>query len=334
MRVLGCCLILAGIPAVARENVDRIILFPKLYVGQIIRYQIGYRATSNTNTESSVAAPMAPTGGQANAIIFLQVEVEDLRQDAGETLARLRTSIIDPAPVSPNATAPANGASTNNPSASAAQDAKDAAKSVQPGKVIELTLSGDGKVTDVQGLDKLTPDERAAWQEWVARFGGGAALPQKGVRPGEKWKSNEAIPDTLLAGLSWDKQSEYVNDAPCAAMQLTPQGDPSAGHQPQDTCAVILTSATLKQKSSALDATPEDYKLHNLRNTGTAQGQNQIISYFSLTTGLLVRATEDANQSMNVIVATADGSNRVQYGIQAESHSRVLLLADAPANRP
>jgi hypothetical protein len=67
---------------------------------------------------------------------------------------------------------------------------------------------------------------------------------------------------------------------------------------------------------------------------GSAKGKNQIISYFSLITGLVVRATEDANQSMSVIVAKTDGSNRVHYTIDAESHAQVLLLADAPANHP
>lgn len=323
LRFLGCCLLFAAVPAAARDNLDRVILFPKLRVGQIIRYQIGYRATTDMNTESSVAAPMAPTGGQANANILLQVEVEDLRKDAGETLARLRTTVVEPASLAANASPP-----LNNP-----QSPSSAVKSSQPDKTVELTLRGDGQVTDVQGFDKLSPDERAAWQEWVERFGGGAAFPEKGVRPGEKWKSNEPIRDSLLAGLSWEKESEYVNDAPCAAMKLTPQGDPSAGKQPPETCAVILTTAILKQKSSPKDATPEDYKLHNLRNMGTAQGKNQIISYFSLATGLVVRATEDANQSMNVIVATANNSNRVHYTIEAESHARVILLADLSANQ-
>ncbi|MGC1415611.1 MAG: hypothetical protein WA817_10035 [Candidatus Acidiferrum sp.] len=326
---LGGCLILVAVTCKARSTGDRVVLQPKLHVGQIIRYQVGYRATNNTNTESTVAAPMAPTGGQISANIQLQVDVEDLRTEAGMTLARLRTQIVDadaipPSPVAANSAAPTN--STPNPTS--------AQKSSPPGKTVELTLRSDGQVSDVKGLDKLTADERAAWQEWVDRFGGAAPFPEKGIRPGDKWKRDEPIPESLLAGLSWEKESEYVNNAPCAAMKLTPQGDPAAGQQSQETCAVILTTATLKQKSSPSDATPEDYKLHDLRNMGTAQGKNQIISYFSLKTGLVVRATEDANQSMNLTVSKTDGSNQVHYGIEAESHARVLLLANTPAAHP
>lgn len=329
LRWLGCCLMLLAVPGKARDNADRVILFPRLSVGQIIRYQIGYHAATNITTESTVAAPMAPTGEQINANILLQVEVEDLRIDAGKSLARLRTRIVEP-----DATAPAARASNPAATTNATEAPNDAGKSAKRDKTVELTLHSDGQVTDVEGLGRLSADEQSAWQEWVGRFGGGAALPEKGVKPGEKWKAEEPITTALLTGLSWEKESEYVNDSPCVAMKLTPRGDPTAGEQSQEKCAVILTTAILKQKSSQKDATPEDFKLHDLRTMGSAKGKNQIITYFSLKTGLVVRATEDANQSMSVIVAKTDGSNRVHYTIDAESHAQVLLLADSTANRP
>lgn len=316
IRWRACFLFLIALPCAARDSADRVVLFPKLSVGQIFRYQIGYRAATNTTTESTVAAPMAPTAGQTNTSLLLQVEVDDLRMDAGRAVARLRTRIVEP-----DATA-ANAAAT------------DAAKSGKQEKTIEFVLHADGQVTDLEGFDRLSADEQAVWQEWVARFGAGASFPEKGVRPGEKWKAEEPILNALLAGLSWEKDSEYVNDAPCGAMKFTPQGDVAAGDQPPETCAVILTTALLKQKSSQKDATPEDYKLHDLRTMGLATGKNEIITYISLKTGLVVRATEDAKQSMNVIVAKTDGSNRVHYNIDAESHAQIMLLAETPANHP
>jgi hypothetical protein len=320
-RFLGCCLLVMAVPGKAGIPSERVVLFPKLSLGQTFRYQIGYRAVTNTTTESNVAAPMAPTGGQTDASILLQVEVEDLRTEAGMMVAHLRTRIV-----APDATAPAEGTPTNSTPAS-----NSAGKLEKRDKEVEFTLHGDGQVTELEGLDRLSPDEQAAWQEWVARFGGGAAFPEKGVKPGEKWKRDEPILNSVLSGLSWEKESEYVNDAPCSPMKLSPQGDLGASGAATETCAVILTTATLRQKSSPKDATPEDYKLHDLRNMGTAKGKNQIISYFSLKTGLVVRATEDANQSMSLIVAKSDGSNRVHYTIDAESHAQVLLVADPPA---
>src|SRR5579859_1065221 len=321
VRFLCCCLLVMAVPGKARIPSERVVLFPKLSVGQTFRYQIGYRAVTNTTTESNVAAPMAPTGGQTNASILLRVEVEDLRTEAGMVVAHLRTRIV-----APDATVPVKGTPTNGTPAS-----NSAGKLEKRDKEVEFTLHGDGQVTELEGLDRLSADEQAAWQEWVARFGGGAAFPEKGVKPGEKWKRDEPILNAVLSGLSWEKESEYVNDAPCSPMKLSPQGDPVASGAAPETCAVILTTAILRQKSSPKDATPEDYKLHDLRNMGTAKGKNQIISYFSLKTGLVVRATEDANQSMSLIVAKSDGSNRVHYTIDAESHAQVLLLADPPA---
>jgi hypothetical protein len=308
-----------ALPCAARDNADRVILFPKLRVGQTIHYQIGYRATTNTNTESTVAAPMAPTGGQVDAHLLLQVDVEDIHSEAGGTIVRLRTRIVEPGAVAPE-----------NP----AQPPNDPDKSSKRDKTVAFVLHNDGQVTDLEGLDKLSTEEQSAWQEWVARFGGSAALPEKGVKLGEKWKSEEPITSALLAGLSWEKESQYVNDAPCGEMRTLPQGDTSASAQAQETCAVILTTATMRQRSSQKDATPEDYKLHDLRIMGIAKGKNEIITYISLNTGLVMRATEDANQSMNVIVAKTDGSNRVHYQIDAESHAQVLLLSEPPAKQP
>jgi hypothetical protein len=45
-----------------------------------------------------------------------------------------------------------------------------------------------------------------------------------------------------------------------------------------------------------------------------------------LKTGLLVRATEEASQKMNVTVAKANGSNRIHYDVNAKSHSEVVLV--------
>jgi hypothetical protein len=316
LRWLGCCLFSIALPCAARDSADRVVLFPKLSVGQTFRYQIGYRAATNTTTESTVAAPMAPTAGLTNTSLLLEVEVDDLRMDAGRPVARLRTRIAEPD------AAAANTAAT------------DAAKSAKREKIVEFILHTDAQVTDVEGLDRLSGDEQAVWQEWVSRFGAGASFPEKGIKPGDKWKAEELISNALLTGLSWEKESEYVNDAPCGAMQLTPQGDLAVGEKSQETCAVILTTALLKQKSSQKDATPEDYKLHDLRTMGLASGKNETITYISLKNGLLVRASDDAKQSMNVIVAKTDGSNRVHYMIDAESHAQVMLLTEIPSAHP
>ncbi len=123
-----------------------------------------------------------------------------------------------------------------------------------------------------------------------------------------------------------------------SAMNLVPlschlrsDGSASSNSQPQ-TCAVILTRAVLKQKSSPKDTTPGDFKLHGLRTTGTANGTNETISYISLQSGLIVRVTEDAKQFMDVVIAKADGSNQVHYNVDANSHTSILLVDNSSAS--
>jgi hypothetical protein len=48
-----------------------------------------------------------------------------------------------------------------------------------------------------------------------------------------------------------------------------------------------------------------------------------------MSTGILIRSTEDVQQSMDATVALQDGSNKVRYVINAKSHSQVQLLPDA-----
>ena len=67
---------------------------------------------------------------------------------------------------------------------------------------------------------------------------------------------------------------------------------------------------------------------------GAAKGSNEIITYISLSTGLVVRATEAATQQMDVVVAKADGSNAVRYNVDAKSQLEVLLLTQVPQASP
>ena len=115
--------------------------------------------------------------------LLLVVEVEDLRVDAGRAVARLRTRILDPDAAATNATASGT------------------VKSDKPEKTVEFILHADGQATDIEGLDRLSADEQTIWKEWVSRFGGGAAYPERGIKPGEKWKVDEPISNALLSGL-------------------------------------------------------------------------------------------------------------------------------------
>ncbi|HYU22361.1 MAG TPA: hypothetical protein VEM60_04405 [Candidatus Dormibacteraeota bacterium] len=301
----------------------RINLLPRLQLSQTITYLIRFQSDKTVKTESKVVAPMAPNAAQIDAHGLLRVEILDVQRQGSKAAihARGRFLALD------------SGVWLKRPGDKKPDWDK---QRVDPhGESIDFTISPDGSVNEVKGLDTLFPEQQQAWQQWVARFALAWTLPADGMKFGEKWKSEQAEQaGAPIAGLHWARESSYVRDEPCQASQLSIMGDVSASSGPPDTCAVLLTTATLKQKSSSKDATPEDFKLHELRTMGTAKGAGEIITYISLKSGLVVRATEETSQFMDVVVAKADGSNRVHYNVDAKSHSEVLLVTETLLNQP
>jgi hypothetical protein len=313
--------LLAVVAAGAADN--RVKLFPKLQAGQTITYLIRYRSDKNVKTESNVVAPMGPNAAQVDAHGLLQIEVLDVQQEGSNAAIHARGLFL-------------TLDSDTWLKKSGNKESKEDAQHVDPDrKSVEFTITSDGLVGNLTGLDTLSPEQQQAWQEWVARFAVAWTLPANGVKIGEKWKSEQAEPaGAPIAGLNWARESTYVRNETCRAQQLSVTGEVSASSRPTETCAVLLTTATLKQQSSAKDATPDDFKIHELKTMGTAKGTNEIITYISLKTGLVVRATEEANQKMDVTVAKVDGSNRVHYNVDAKSHSEVLLVTETPRSHP
>ena len=182
-------------------------------------------------------------------------------------------------------------------------------------KTLDLSIRPDGTVDPPQNADALSSEDTQAWQAWLDRFAIAWSIPAKTIKLGEKWNAEESIAGAPLAQLSWQKESQYVRDEKCPAAQ-----------SPADRCAVLLTTAILKQRSSPKDATPDDFRLRQLKTRGTAKGRNEMFTYISLRNGLVVRANEQAQQFMDVIIGKADGSNQVHYNIDASSSTEMLLL--------
>ncbi len=319
-RIAGL-LLLAAATVCAGDR--RVHLIPKLQPGQTITYLIRFQSDKTVKTESKVVAPMVPNAAQIDAHGLLRIEILDVQQTATRPVIHARGQFL-----TLDTGVWIKGPRDKNPN-------WDKQRVDPKGKSIEFTISPDGSANDVRGLDSLFPEQQQAWQQWVARFALAWTLPPNGMKSGEKWKSEQAEQSsTPIAGLRWARDSTYVRDEPCQASQLSLMGDVSPSSGPSDTCAVLLTTAKLKQNSSSKDATPEDFKLHELRTMGTAKGINEIITYVSLNSGLVVRATEEATQFMDVVVAKTDGSNRVHFNVDAKSHAQVLLVTETPLSQP
>jgi hypothetical protein len=271
---------------------------PALRAGQTLIYQLEFSASRATQTESRLSSPPLPPSDELNAVCLLQVEVVE----ANSSSLRLKTYLSDrtESSLSPSATAV--------PSAPAAD------------KVVEVSVARNGAASQIQGLDQLSVAQRFAWNNWLGWFISTWTYPNSPVRVGSKWELHE--PETTpspLTRLVWSKKYQYVRNEPCGPSQLSATG----------TCAVILVHAQLHQKSSPNNATPEDFKLRGLVTRGTAIGANETILYIGLTSGLLVRSSEDAQQSMDATISLADGSNEVRYVMKAKSRSQIQLVRDS-----
>jgi hypothetical protein len=290
-----------------------------LHAGQTFTYIVQYRTQKNVKTESRVVTPSGPQNVQSDAKWTLSLEILDVRPQGARSAihARAQLQSVD---------SPARAQSAPGHQTSPSPGPEAAAKS------LEFTILPDGRAEAVTGLDGLFPEQREAWQQWLRQFAIAGVFPAGAIKRGRSWKSTEAEQaPSPIARLQWEKEATYVRDEPCTPLPqpASSDGDASRNSHPQ-TCAVILTRAVLKQKSSPKDTTPGDFKLHGLRTTGTANGTNETISYISLQSGLIVRVTEDAKQFMDVVVAKADGSNQVHYNVDANSHTSVLLV-DKPS---
>jgi hypothetical protein len=309
--------------ATALAGASGVRLIPNLRPSQTLTYLIRYQSSKTVKTEGSFAAPMAPNSEQMDSHALLQIEILDV-QIAGNTISlRAQAKFL-----------PLDSGDSQQKLGAKNLDSEGQPTQTQ-NKAIAFAISPEGLLEKVHGLDSFSPEQQQAWQEWVARFALPWTFPKDGIKPGGKWKSEQMEKATApIAGLNWERESTYVENEPCHPAVLSSRGEASALTVPEDTCAVVLTTATLKQNSSTEDATPEEFKRHDLHTEGTAKGHNQIITYISLQTGLLVRATEEANQSMDVLVELADLSNGVHYNVNATSHSEVLLVTDSPLAHP
>jgi hypothetical protein len=309
--------------SVAAAPIARVTLFPRLHAGQTFTYFVQYRTKKNVKTESRVVTPTGPQDAEMDAQWILHVDILDVHPQGERAAIHARSQFQSVA----SAMAQNNAAAQPTSSGSPAQNVET--------KSVDFTILPDGRVDAVKGLAELFPDQRQVWQVWLRQFAIAGVFPRDGVRPGQSWKSNEPeqAPSPIVK-LEWEKRATYVRDEPCTPIQFSETGIGTPKDSPSESCAVVLTSAVLKQKSSPKDTTPGDFRLHDLRTTGNATGKNETISYISLRSGLIVRVTEDAQQFMDVVVAKTDASNQIHYNVEATGHTEVLLVADAPASKP
>ena len=308
------CFLLTVLPALAQKNLPA----PAWKPGESLFYRVHFKINRDIKTKSALTLPQTPTDANLDVLGILQVAPIPSTAPASAGAVRLRTwflSLVSDISILPRGQKPQQPAESR----ASADD-----------KPIDCTLEPSGEIDQITNLDALAPEQQQAWREWAARFAAPFTLQNEKRKRGDKWTAEEleTIPSPI-ADLRWQKKSQYVRDEPCAALKFTPAGDFERSTA-SESCAVIVTTSSLLQKSSPQDSTPADYKQRGLRTRGTAKGGNEIILYISRKTGQLIRSTQKASQQMDVLIALADGTTRVHYDINAKADSTVELISDLP----
>jgi hypothetical protein len=284
----------ASIPSPIFARSHSVLRAPQLRAGQKFVYRVHYQTDKATRSESRIVTPLIPQRETTDTECLLTVEVTGAQGAGANQLVLLHTQVL-----------PADGS----------------VRAKGDDGVVDFALQPDGQANKISGLNALATNEQSLWRQWVAQFAQSWTFPAEGVKPGEKWKKDEPVLGAPLAKLQWDKQFEYVRDQICPQNGETAKPAKSPGK-----CAAIVTTTTMKQHGSHDDATPDDYKTAQLKTSGTAQGKTQLITYISLQTGLVERATEDSAQTMDVLIAKADDSNKAHFNVDATSHTEIILV--------
>ncbi len=309
------CVMALALTAIADQ---RIHLTPKLIAGESLRYQID----SRTTTTGAVTTPLAnPEGGsRSNQTIHLLVKLDVLGASAASASA--------PGGVHLRATFEKSSASSESDALDPSTPTLAGRYARMEGRSIEFTLASDGQLTGFKGLKEIFPESSAAQPiiSWLSALSPDAGMPPKGVRLGEKWKSEHPLQGQPLSDLLWRTESTYLRNEPCdstgaaVARSNRPASGPSG-------CAVILTHFDISRQGSAhSDATPEDYRRNGLRTSGTWLGSGEALESVSLATGLLISSTQTSKEDADYEVVSVATGSRIHEQGHVQSQSEITLV--------
>lgn len=314
------CASASGLPQARPEKPpQRIVLAPRFVPGSKLRYQIEIRANTEARQSGLVEDPQAPSQIELNWSAIVRVEVLSAALLETPPATRLR------------ATYEKSQATTRSDTFDPEADTIERELGKLKGRSIEYSLDAEGNVLDVQGLQEILADDRAASaaRDWLGRLAIGASLPREGIAPGQKWSAEQPAVGTPIAGTVWRSEATYLRNEPC---QATAAGGTVAPNDllPYETCAVILARYEMLQPRAPRDPTPEEYRKQGLRTAGKWSGTGESLTYVALRTSWVVSVTQSSTEEMDITVSTAEGDSRVRYTGRVRSQSQISLLPEAP----
>ena len=299
---------------------NRVHLFPRFTPGETLRYQIETRTSSNGKMDTPIENPEAASKSKQSVSLILQLAILNPLPANNDTAGSVRIR-----------------ATYEKSSATFESDAYDPASSNVAdqyknleGRSLEYTVEPDGQLSHIAGIDDLLTNRSVAENvhSWMNGLSSAARIPKGGIEVGQKWSSERPIDGVALGGLIWRNQSTYLRDEPCYSTD-SPQ-KPAAAAQPAETnttCAVIVTQFKINRNG---DATPDDYARHDLDTSGTWTGSGGSLETVSLSTGALIRSTQNATQNMDMEIASTRSGSKMHYVGHVESQSEISLLPATP----
>jgi hypothetical protein len=301
-------------------------LMPKIAPGQVLRYQIELRTTTESTQKGLVQDPQSSS----------KLEIS--------WTALVRMEVLEGAPEPPaagganSATAFRVHATFERSTAGAKSDTFDPTAALMEkhykdleGETIEFTLKPDGAVADVKGLEDMTDQQIAdAARQWVLKILTGISAPSAGIVPGQRWSSDKPAQTAPLAGTVAHTDSTYLRDEACHANDSSSveAGKAAGTETSEERCAVIRTHLLMSQPKPVKDQTPDDYRKRGLRTSGVWHGSGESLSYISKITGRVVSTTQSSTEEMNLNITSLSTSSTVHYAGKVRSESNLTLVPE------
>lgn len=320
---LLCLVTIAAHPLTDADN-GRVRLTPRFTAGQVLRYQIEVRNVSKGRTTGPIRDPEAASQLKQTTTVVIRLEILSVDpQPAGRELSKVHL----------RATYERSSATNESDAYDEQADAIVEQFRKLEGHSLEFTLDGDGRISDLHGLDAVLQDPSAIANArgWLSNISSGAGFPKKGIAIGEKWHSEEPLAGAPLKGTVWRADSTYLRNEPCHAEgSATQPGDavpaPPAASNSSEMCAVVLTQFKILQMNPKGDLTPPDYVHNGLRTSGSWTGSGESLNSISLHTGLVISVTQTSDQLMNFTISSSSSPSRMDYTGEVNSQSQIALL--------
>lgn len=312
-------IVLIALPTAAFAH-QKEYLAPKFIPGEIFHYQIESRTTTTVKTTTPIADP--ESGSRTTQTLDLLVRLDVLSTAPGSPPGATHFRVTYE---KSHAEAESDAFDPSGPTF------EDQYNRIE-GRSFDFTLDVNGSIANFRGLDDIFPNRSTAEPaySWVDSLFPGSRFPHEGVAVGQKWKTERPVTGMPLDDLIWSSDSTYLRNEPCNASAGRAKPPVNQPAEPGPACATVLMHYRMSRRGSPKsDATPPDYRKNGLRSSGAWTGSGDSLNSISLSTGLLVSATENSTQQIDYEITSFSSGSSVHRKGRVQSQLIITLIPDS-----